>query len=63
MLVDLSEREDERHPAALEEARRAVVDFVIEGVKTNLPFLTEVLDDDQFASGEYDTHLVDRLRS
>lgn len=50
-------------PAALEDARRAVADFVIEGVKTNLPFLTEVLDDDQFTSGEYDTHLVDRLRS
>ncbi|MBV9097230.1 MAG: acetyl-CoA carboxylase biotin carboxylase subunit [Frankiaceae bacterium] len=48
---------------AIERARAAVRDFTIEGLKTNLPFFTELLDDPRFVSGDYDTGLVERMRS
>ena len=47
----------------LERARAAVAEFVVEGPKTNLPFFTELLDDASFLSGDYDTGLIDRMRS
>ena len=57
---------------ALDRARVAVAAFEIRGpqadgsqrggVTTNLPFLAEVLDSPEFASGEYDTGIVSRLR-
>ena len=47
---------------ALERARRAVADFRVSGLKTNLPFFVELLDDEGFVSGDYDTGLVDRMR-
>ena len=47
---------------ALERARKAVADFTISGLKTNLPFFVELLDDPSFVSGDYDTGLVDRMR-
>ena len=49
--------------AALERAAEAVARFVIEGLKTNLPFFTELLADSSFVSGNYDTGLIDRMRS
>jgi acetyl-CoA carboxylase biotin carboxylase subunit len=48
---------------AIERARNAVSQFTIEGLKTNLPFFTELLDDPRFVSGDYDTGLVDKMRS
>jgi acetyl-CoA carboxylase biotin carboxylase subunit len=52
---------------ALARARAAVAGFEITGpqrggVKTNLPFLAELLDSDEFVSGDYDTGIVGRLR-
>jgi acetyl-CoA carboxylase biotin carboxylase subunit len=47
---------------ALARARSAVADFRIEGLKTNLPFHAELLDNPEFVSGEYDTGLVSRMR-
>jgi acetyl-CoA carboxylase biotin carboxylase subunit len=47
---------------ALARARAAVADFVITGPKTNLPFLAELLDSAEFASGHYDTSVITRLR-
>ncbi|HET8641388.1 MAG TPA: biotin carboxylase N-terminal domain-containing protein [Pseudonocardiaceae bacterium] len=52
---------------ALARARAAVAGFQITGperggVKTNLPFLAEVLDSAEFVSGDYDTGIVGRLR-
>jgi acetyl-CoA carboxylase biotin carboxylase subunit len=46
----------------LARARTAVAGFVVEGVTTNLPFLAELLDSDEFTSGAYDTGIVGRLR-
>jgi acetyl-CoA carboxylase, biotin carboxylase subunit len=48
---------------ALATARDAVEAFRIEGLKTNLPFFTELLAEPEFVSGEYDTGLVDRMRA
>ena len=39
-----------------------MADFAIAGPKTNLPFFTELLDNAEFASGRYDTGIVDRMR-
>ncbi|GAA2094349.1 acetyl-CoA carboxylase biotin carboxylase subunit [Actinomadura alba] len=49
--------------AVLERARAAVEVFRIEGLKSNLPFFTELLDDAEFAQGTYDTGLVARMRA
>jgi acetyl-CoA carboxylase biotin carboxylase subunit len=48
---------------ALQRAAEAVGAFVIDGPKTNLPFFTELLADEAFVSGDYDTGLVERMRS
>jgi acetyl-CoA carboxylase biotin carboxylase subunit len=48
---------------AIERARDAVAGFMIEGITTNLPFLTELLASEDFADGEYDTGLVEKLRT
>jgi acetyl-CoA carboxylase biotin carboxylase subunit len=50
-------------PAALALLRDAVQRFTIGGCTTNLPFFDELLGDERFASGRYDTHLVDAMRS
>jgi acetyl-CoA carboxylase biotin carboxylase subunit len=44
-------------------ARKAVAEFTIEGVKTNLKFFSELLEHPAFVSGGYDTTLVERMRS
>jgi acetyl-CoA carboxylase biotin carboxylase subunit len=48
---------------ALTRARAAVAGFRVEGPKTNLPFHAELLENDEFVSGKYDTGLVNRMRS
>ncbi|HVE97777.1 MAG TPA: biotin carboxylase N-terminal domain-containing protein [Mycobacteriales bacterium] len=50
-------------PAALELARSAVASFEIAGPKNNLPFFTELLGNEEFVSGDYDTRLVERMRA
>ena len=48
---------------ALERARKAVTEFEIVGPKSNLAFFTELLDNPDFVSGDYDTGLIDRMRA
>jgi len=48
---------------ALARARAAVTRFRVEGPKTNLPFHAELLENQEFVSGTYDTGLVSRMRS
>jgi acetyl-CoA carboxylase, biotin carboxylase subunit len=47
---------------AIAKARTAVADFRIAGPKHNLPFFTELLDNPEFLSGDYDTGIVARMR-
>ena len=48
---------------ALQRTRDAVGQFVVEGPKVNLPFFTELLANEEFVSGDYDTGLVERMRA
>ena len=48
-------------PAAIERARRALEEWVVLGVETNLPVLTRVAASAEFASGRYATDLVEAL--
>jgi acetyl-CoA carboxylase biotin carboxylase subunit len=47
---------------AIERARAAVEAFQVTGPKNNLPFFAELLANDEFISGDYDTALVSRMR-
>jgi pyruvate carboxylase len=44
---------------AIRRARRAIAEFRIRGVSTNLPFLASVLDDPEFAAGKVTTGFID----
>jgi acetyl/propionyl-CoA carboxylase alpha subunit len=46
---------------AIRRARRALSEWVVLGVETNMPLLAAVLDSAEFGSGRYDTGLVGRL--
>lgn len=48
--------------AAIERARAAVAGFEIAGPKCNLPFFAELLENEEFISGDYDTGIVARMR-
>ena len=47
---------------AITKARAAVGGFEIAGPKNNLPFFAELLENDEFLSGDYDTGIVSRMR-
>ncbi|MEU4552713.1 acetyl-CoA carboxylase biotin carboxylase subunit [Micromonospora violae] len=46
----------------LERARDAVAAFQIAGPKNNVPFFAELLENEEFRSGAYDTGIVSRMR-
>jgi pyruvate carboxylase len=46
-------------PAAVDRARRAVAEFRIRGVATNIPFLQAILDDPDFRDGRLDTTFIE----
>ncbi|MBX6357321.1 MAG: biotin carboxylase [Micromonosporaceae bacterium] len=48
--------------AAIEAARAAVAGFEVVGPKCNLPFFAELLENEEFVSGNYDTGIVSRMR-
>ncbi|MDG4794770.1 biotin carboxylase N-terminal domain-containing protein [Micromonospora sp. WMMD1082] len=47
---------------AIERARAAVASFELAGPKNNLPFFAELLENEEFRSGTYDTSLISRMR-
>jgi acetyl-CoA carboxylase biotin carboxylase subunit len=47
---------------AIAKARAAVADFEIAGPKNNLPFFAELLTNEEFLAGDYDTGIVSRMR-
>src|SRR6187551_2589840 len=58
MLVKLTCR-GRTFPAAVARARRALAEFRIRGVSTNIPFLQAVLDDPAFVAGDLSTSFID----
>ncbi|MFL5303005.1 MAG: acetyl-CoA carboxylase biotin carboxylase subunit [Anaeromyxobacteraceae bacterium] len=51
----------DKREVALSRARRALDEYVVEGIKTNIPFLRRVIVDPRFQAGKYDTRLVDQI--
>jgi acetyl-CoA carboxylase, biotin carboxylase subunit len=47
---------------AIDRLRTAVAAFQIAGPKNNLPFFAELLENEEFLSGDYDTAIVSRMR-
>ncbi|MFG1886505.1 acetyl/propionyl/methylcrotonyl-CoA carboxylase subunit alpha [Micromonospora sp. NPDC049051] len=47
---------------AIERAKTAVAAFELAGPKNNLPFFAELLENEEFLSGDYDTGIVGRMR-
>ncbi|HTM83807.1 MAG TPA: biotin carboxylase N-terminal domain-containing protein, partial [Mycobacterium sp.] len=58
MLVKLTCRGRD-FPTAVKRARRAIAEFRIRGVSTNIPFLQAVLDDPDFRAGRVTTSFID----
>lgn len=58
MLIKLSCRGRD-FPTAVRRARRAVAEFRIRGVSTNIPFLQAVLDDPDFQAGRITTSFIE----
>ena len=47
---------------AISRMRRALGEFVIEGIKTNIPFMREIVDSDVFQRGIYSTRFLEHFR-
>ncbi|MEU4692079.1 biotin carboxylase N-terminal domain-containing protein [Actinoplanes sp. NPDC023714] len=58
LIVFGADRDD-----AIAKARAAVAGFAIAGPKNNLPFFAELLENEEFLSGDYDTAIVGRMRA
>jgi acetyl-CoA carboxylase biotin carboxylase subunit len=43
--------------------RRALKEFIIEGIKTTIPFYQRILDEPDFLSGKFNTHFLEKLNS
>jgi len=52
---------DVDRPAALRRARRCLDEMVIEGIRTNIPFLRRIINNPDFIRGDFDTGFVGRL--
>ncbi len=52
----------EDRKAAIARMREALDAYIIEGPKTNIPFLKKVVEDEDFVAGNYDTHFVGKLQ-
>ena len=47
---------------AIVKMRRALNEFIIEGIKTTIPFYLKILDDPDFISGNFNTHFIENKR-
>jgi acetyl-CoA carboxylase, biotin carboxylase subunit len=48
-------------PAAIMRMRRALEEYIVEGIRTNIPFHKKLLVYEPFVQGRYDTRLVEKL--
>jgi acetyl-CoA carboxylase biotin carboxylase subunit len=60
MVAKLIVTADSR-PAAIMRARRALQEYVVEGIKTNIPLHKRLLQFEPFVQGRYDTRTIERL--
>ncbi len=52
---------DVDRPAAIRRARRCLDEMVVEGIRTNIPFLRRIINNAEFIRGDFDTGFVGRL--
>jgi acetyl-CoA carboxylase biotin carboxylase subunit len=50
-------------PRAVARMRRAISEYVVSGIKTNLPFHERLFEHPEFVAGKYDTGFIDRNRA
>lgn len=55
LIVSARSRED-----AINRMRRALSEFVIEGIKTTIPYHLQLMDDPNFQKGTYNTHYLEK---
>ncbi|MFN0061970.1 MAG: acetyl-CoA carboxylase biotin carboxylase subunit [Myxococcaceae bacterium] len=60
LLAKVIVHADDR-PTAIRRMQRALSEYVVQGIRTNIPFHRAALADSGFMAGEYDTRLVERL--
>ncbi len=60
LIAKLIVRGEDRREA-VDRMRRALDEFVVEGIKTTIPFHRRVMDDPTFLGGDYDTAFLDKL--
>jgi acetyl-CoA carboxylase biotin carboxylase subunit len=51
----------DRRDVAMSRMRRALEEYVVEGIKTNIPFHKRVLASEAFQTGKYDTRIVEQI--
>jgi acetyl-CoA carboxylase biotin carboxylase subunit len=51
----------DKREVAIERMKRALDEYVIEGINTNIPFLKRVLVHPGFVAGKYDTRIVEQI--
>ncbi|SET30654.1 acetyl-CoA carboxylase biotin carboxylase subunit [Stigmatella erecta] len=51
----------EDRPTAIRRMQRALSEYVVEGIRTNIPFHRAALAEESFQEGNYDTRFVERL--
>ncbi|MFD2532286.1 acetyl-CoA carboxylase biotin carboxylase subunit [Gracilimonas halophila] len=55
LIVSAPTREE-----AIKKMKRALKEFIIEGIKTNIPFHIQLMDDENFKKGKFDTKYLER---
>ena len=48
---------------AINKMKRALDEFVIEGIKTTIPFHRKLMDDPKYISGQYTTKFMDSIQN
>ncbi len=48
---------------AIKRMQRALSEYVVQGIRTNIPFHRAALEEEAFQRGEYDTRFVERMHA
>ena len=53
----------EDRPTAIRRMKRALAEYVVQGIRTNIPFHRAALDEEAFVKGVYDTRFVEQMQA
>ncbi len=53
----------DNRPLAIKRMQRALAEYVVQGIRTNIPFHGAALQEEAFLRGEYDTRFVERMHA